>query len=81
MLMSVPHFSGKGKFCKTKNARFPKRRCNLFAFLENELDACECIQSIQDREIEQSIMMSCIEGVKSILEAVKLLCLKGSLPL
>lgn len=39
----------------------------------------ECTQSNQKKQREQTIMVGCVEGVKSILETVKQLCLKIAL--
>ena len=63
--------SSKGKICKRRKQ--VSEETKQFAFPKNRVHYSEWIRSNKQRK--QNIMVDCVKGVKSILEAVKLLFL------
>ena len=53
-------------------------KARRFAFLRNGFTPVSALNKIRNKQRKQNIVVGCAEGVKTILEAEKSLCLKQS---
>ena len=54
--------------------RLVSDKTKQFAVQKNSFDTPECTQSNQNKQRKQIVLVGCMEGVKSILDAVKFPC-------